>query len=300
MTFGAACLATLCAALWGGLAVAIRYTQEDLPPLCTAGLRFALASAFMAVWAKREGAQLRLGEGELPRVAIAGLLLYAQIGSFHWGLTQTNSSHASVLIGSHPVIVAVLAHFFLAGDRLTWLKLAGLALSTVGLLLVVFGAQRSGAASPTAQDPATLLGDLVILASSFLLGMSMIYTKVLLRRMPGGKILFWSYTLATLGFLATSAATENLAEARLTAAGFWGLMYQSVLVAGFCFAAWTALLRRHRASQLAVFSFGQPLFGMFFGGLFRGDPLTLWLAIGGAAIAGGIILVTRGDASEKR
>jgi drug/metabolite transporter (DMT)-like permease len=296
ITPGAACVATLCAALWGGLAVAIRYTQEDLPPFCTAGLRFALASLFMAVWAKREGASLWPAAGEASRLVVAGLLLYAQIGTFHWGLTQTNSSHASVLIGAHPVIVALLAHFLLPGDRLTWIKSCGLLLASAGLVLVVGGDRGR---SSTAHDPATLAGDAVVFTSSLLLGISLVYTKVLLRRMPAGKILFWSYALATVGFLGTSVAIEPLAEARLTPASFWGLMYQSVLVAGFCFAAWTALLRRHRASQLVVFAFGQPLFGMLFGNWFRHDPLSVWLALGGAAIAVGILLVTRRGAADE-
>jgi drug/metabolite transporter (DMT)-like permease len=298
ITLGAACVATLCAALWGGLAVAIRYTQEDLPPFCTAGLRFALASLFMAAWAWWDGAKLRLAPGEAPRLALAGLLLYAQIGTFHWGLTQTNSSHASVLIGAHPVIVAVLAHFLLPGDRLTILKSAGLLLASAGLLLVVGGDRESAISLSAARDPATLAGDTVIFASSSLLGVSLVYTKRLLTRMAAGKILFWSYVLATLGFLSTSAAIEPLATARLTTASFWGLMYQSILVAGFCFAAWTALLRRHKASQLVVFAFGQPLFGILFGNLFRNDPLTVWLALGGAAIAAGILLVTRRENTD--
>jgi drug/metabolite transporter (DMT)-like permease len=77
-------------------------------------------------------------------------------------------------------------------------------------------------------------------------------------------------------------------------------MYQSLLIAGFCFAAWTALLRRHRASQLVVFSFGQPLFGMLLGKLFRNDPLTVWLALGGVAIVAGILLVTRKGEGQDR
>jgi drug/metabolite transporter (DMT)-like permease len=32
---------------------------------------------------------------------------------------------------------------------------------------------------------------------------------------------------------------------------------------------------------------------MIFGKLFRNDPLTIWLALGGVAIAAGILLVTR-------
>ena len=292
MTLAAAGVATLCAALWGGLAVAIRYTQDDLPPLATAGARFAMASLFMAWWCRRGGGRLSLERGEFWVVAIAGLILYTQIGTVHGGLTRTNSAHASVLIGSHPVIVAVLAHFALVGDRLSWNKLAGLLLASLGLVLVVGGGSLAARQS-TQGDPATLSGDAVILLSSFILGLSMVYNKRVLAGISPGKLLFWSYLLATLGFLATSALTEPVENLSLSRAGFWGLMYQSWIVAGFCFAAWNTLLRHHRASQLAVFSFGQPLFGILFGHLFRNDPLSLWLVLGSVAIAMGILLVTR-------
>lgn len=298
ITLPAACLATLCAAFWGGLAVAIRYTQDDLPPMATAGLRFAIASLFMAAWARLGGASLALRPGDFRVVAIAGVILFVQIGTFHWGLTRTNSAHASVLIGSHPVIVALLAHFLLVGDRLTWIKLSGLTLATVGLVLVVLGDQLPGLGTlhdtgAGGGDPANLTGDAIILFSSFVLGASTVFNKHVLVRIGASKLLFWSYLLATSGFLAWSAATEPLASIRFHAASFWGLMYQSVIVAGFCFAAWTMLLRRHKASQLAVFGFGQPLFGMVFGRLFRDDPMTSSLVAGGAAIAMGILLVTR-------
>jgi drug/metabolite transporter (DMT)-like permease len=303
MTLSSACLATLCAMFWGGLAVAIRYTQDDLPPMATAGLRFGLATLIMAAWARSDGVPIAMPRDQWLPVSLSGLLLYLQIGSFHWGLTETNSAHASILIGSNPVIVALLAHFGLQGDRLSWTKSAGLLLATCGMITVIAGDSLWGFAAdprPTAapRDPATLFGDLVVLASSILLGTATVYNKHVLQRVPAGRLLFWSYLLATAAFLATSLAIEPLAEATLDAASFWGLIYQSVIVAGFCFATWTALLRRHRASQLAVFGFGQPLFGMLFGNLFRGDPLTLWLAAGGAAIALGILLVTREGPGE--
>ena len=288
-------LAVLCSALWGGLAVAIRYTQDDLPPIGTAGLRFAVASLFMAVWAKSNGESLGIERSQSLPIVVSGLLLFAQIGTFHLGLTQTNSAHASVLIGSHPVIVAILAHYVLQGDRLSMLKLAGLALSTLGLLGVVMGNQLPGAAAASSQpgDPATLTGDGIILVSSVLLGVATVNTKWALTRVSAGRLLLWSYLVATGCFLVTSWQTESWAGARLDLGSALGLFYQSVIVAGFCFAAWTILLRRHRASELSVFAFGQPLFGMLFGRLMRDDALTPWLALGGLAIALGILLVTR-------
>jgi len=81
----------------------------------------------------------------------------------------------------------------------------------------------------------------------------------------------------------------------LTPHAAWGLFYQGVVVAWLCFLIWTALLGRHRASQVSVFGFAQPLCGMVFGVWLRGDPLTFELALGGVLVAAGIVLVTRAD-----
>ena len=291
-----AALAVLCGVLWGGLAVAIRTTQDDLPPLLTAGLRFSLATLVLSLWAWRQGEPLRIRAGQgLPILAV-GLMLFLQISLYHWGLTRTNSAHGSVLIGSHPVFVAGIAHFALAGDRLTWGKSLGLLIALAGLAAVVGGGQA--AATVTARDAVTLLGDAIVLGSSLLLGLKTVFSKHVLARTEVAKLVLWSNALATVMFLALSFATEDLSRARLDAAGAAGLLYQGLVVAGFCFTAWAYLLRRHRASHLAVFGFLQPICGILFGVWLRGDPLSAWLLAGGAAVGVGIVLVTRAEDAD--
>lgn len=291
ITLAAAALAILCAALWGGLAVAIRFTQDSVPPIGTAGLRFTLGTFFMYVWCRYEGVKLSVHPGQWGPIVAVGVLLFAQIGTFHWGLTRTNSANGSVMIGCNPVFVAVIAHFALRGDPLSRVKLLGLLVAAAGMTTVILGSAKP---DPTGQtDAATVLGNLVILFSCLLLASRTVFTKHALAVIEPGKLLFWSNALGTVMFFAYSAAFEGLDTYHLTTVAVVGLLYQGLVVAGFCFAAWTALLRRHRASQLAVFGFAQPLFGIVFGSLFRGDPVGLLLALGGLAVAVGIFLVTR-------
>jgi drug/metabolite transporter (DMT)-like permease len=219
-------------------------------------------------------------------------MLFLQIALFHWGLTRTNSAHGSVLIGSNPVFVALIAHFALQGDRLNRIKAIGLVVAVIGIMAVVAGTNRDGS---LAGDPATLLGDAVILVSSFLLGAKTTFTKHALATTEVAKLLLWSNLIGTVLFLTYSLAVEGVDQYRFTPAALWGLAYQGFVVAGFCFLTWTALLRRHRASQLAVFGFAQPLAGMVFGVALRGDHWSLWLVVGGLAVACGIYLVNRAE-----
>jgi len=306
ITLASAALALFCAALWGGTAVAIRFSQDDWPPLGTAGLRFALGTLFLAGWCRVEGQSLALRTGQLRPILVVGGLLFVQIGLFHIGLAHTSSGHGSVMIGSNPVWVALLAHFALRGDPLTLTKVVGLAVATAGVVTVFAGQQASAAAQSAAVatvgtfDVPTLLGDAIVLASGWLLATKTVYTKHALSSVEPSKLLFWSNLLGTALLLTSGLLLEGVDRFTYSHATMLGLLYQGLVVAGFCFAAWTALLRRHRASQLAVFGFAQPLFGICFGMWFRHDLLNPWLIAGGVAVALGILIVTRESRTQDR
>ena len=98
----------------------------------------------------------RGGRGRLTGAEMRLLLIASAFGvpiqfllQFH-GLTRTTVSHASLMVGAMPVMLAVAAALF-AGeklDRLGWVALCG---STVGAALVTMGASRTAAASGVQQ-----------------------------------------------------------------------------------------------------------------------------------------------------
>lgn len=286
----------MCAALWGGTSVAIRFTQDAWPPLGTAAIRFSLGTLFVGLWCTVRREPLRLQAGQLPAIVYVGVMLFAQIGLFHWGLTRTNASHGSVIIGSHCLWVALLAHFLLHDERLSLAKGVGLLAAIVGVGTVVFGQTEAPAAGRG--DPATVAGDLILLVSAVLLAVKTVYSKHALGWVEPGKLLFWSNLVGSLLLCAASLLWEGTGGYRFTWPAVLAMLYQGLIVAGFCFAVWTAMLRRHRASQLAVFTFAQPLFGMSLAMLLRGDAPSAALLTGGLMVGAGIYLVTRDEGRE--
>lgn len=75
------------------------------------------------------------------------------------GLAHTTVSHASLMVGSMPVLLAAAAALF-AGERLDWFGWLALCVSTVGAVLVVLG----GGSGNRYEHP-SLAGDLLVLAS---------------------------------------------------------------------------------------------------------------------------------------
>ena len=59
------------------------------------------------------------------------------------------------------------------------------------------------------------------------------------------------------------------------------------------FSAWFALIVKFSASRLSAFTFLTPLFGVAFGHLVLGEPLTPAFALAVALVATGLVLVNR-------
>lgn len=305
----------LLAALWGGTPVSVKYSLDVLPVMTVAGLRFAMAALFMLLWCRWEGSGLIPRAGQWRPSLTLGTLLFVQIGLFNWAIALSNASHSSLLINTFIFWVVALEHFVTRTDRLTLRKTAGLTIAALGVGLILLTTENS-AAKQTADTTtaASFWGDLVMIGSALVLGIKIIYTKQAMQVVEPGKLVFWHDVIGVLFFALWSAATEwpllvgnpHLPAFFSTAMfthplyrnAWLGLLYQGVVVAGFCFAVQALLLRRHSASRLSVFSFATPLFGVTFAVLLRGEGLSGWLLVAGLAVAAGILLVNWPERKE--
>jgi len=285
-----ASLALMTAALWGGNPAAVSFSLDAFPPIFAAGLRFALASVFMLVWCRVEGSRLQLEPGQWVPCLVAGFGLFVQIGTFNWGLSLTSSSHASMLVNTFIFWILVIEHFITRTDRITGRKTIGLLLAFAGVVLIL-STEATGGGAVDQRDQPTLPGDLILLLSGLLLAWKVVYIKHALQRVEPGKLILWHDVFGTLMFFAWSLLTEHIVFGRMDAVATVAILYQGILVGGVCFAVQTMLLRRHSASQIAVFNFAAPVFGVLSGVLLRGDRLTPWLFVAAACVAAGILLV---------
>lgn len=284
--------ALLTVVLWGGNPVAAAYSVDTLPPLAVAALRFALATAAMAVWVVASRAPLRLGPGQWTPVLICGFLLFLQIGTFTWAMTISSASHATLLINSFPLGVVLLERYVTRSDRLTPLRALGVGLAAVGVVLLVLAGRRE--VDSASIDRATMGGDLLMLFSAAVLSVKVVYTKAALQKVSTGALVLWHDLVGTLLLFAGSMAVgERIAVQEWTTGAVLSLLYQGVLVGGVCFAVQAWLLERHTATQVTVFNFATPLVGVTAAALFRHDSLSPWLLVACLLVTTGILLVNR-------
>ncbi len=280
----------LTSALWGGTPVAISFSVVNaLPPVAVAGWRFALAACFMVVWCRIEGSSLVLRRGQWRPALIAGCILFFQISLFNLGVAWSNSSHGSMLINTFIFWVVGIEHFVTRAIRLNGIKLFGLVVAASGAFLLLVESQAPGAND--GGDAPSRLGDAILLLSALVLGIKIVYIKQSLTVIEPSKLIFWHDVVGVVLFATYSFSFEQVDVAKVSVPAVLAILYQGILVAGFCFAVQARLLRKHSATQISVFSFTTPLFGVCFAILLRGDPLSPWLLVAAACIAAGILLV---------
>ncbi len=280
-------LVTLLALLWGGNSVFIKVGLRAMPPFALTALRLALGLAVIGGWAAVRRIPLRLRPGEfLPHAALAGLFL-VQVLALHAGTHFTLAAHSTVMMSTYPLFTSLFAHLLIAGDRLTPRTVAGLALGFAGVLATFAPELIAGGA------PASALGSAVVLASSGLLGLRTAVSKRMLHAVSAEKLLFWMLLLSLPAAVALSLLSGDPARLRFDVGGLLAVGYVGVVIAGFCFLTWTAILARYRASRLTVMFFATPLSGTFLSWWIVGDPLSPNLLLGALLVAGAIFVNAR-------
>src|SRR5262249_41726853 len=138
--------------------------------------RFLFASiAFIPMLLRRWP---RLDPREWRAVVVAGVIgVPVQFLLQFEGLARTTASHAALMIGTAPVLVAAAAFRFLKArpHRHVWLALL---VSTAGVALIVM---RTGGGGGGGSQP-TLAGDLLVLASMFAAVVWILASKQLMAR----------------------------------------------------------------------------------------------------------------------
>ena len=160
------------------------------------------------------------------------------------------------------------------------------------VVLLTGGRGGSLTAAAAGQEP-SLLGDAVVAVSGLVLGVKAVVTKRLTRRVSPGTLILWHDVLGASALLACGVAVGEGARFTLTPGAAASLLYQGLAVGGFCFGAQAVLLKTYSAARVTAFNAATPVFGVASAVLILGDPLSPWLLLAAAAVAGGIVLVNR-------
>jgi drug/metabolite transporter (DMT)-like permease len=261
--------------LWGTTVPLSKLALEWLPPGWLTLVRFIVAAAILLV-AARSGVRAAFR----PAVLVSGAIGYGgTVLLQNAGITLTSVSHAALLIGTTPVLVAVIAavwHRSIA-KPVAW---AGFAVSLAGVGLIAGGG--GGGAS--------LGGDGLVLAS---LVLSAGFTVAQVRLLDGQDPVAVT-AVQFLGAAVAVAPAAALSGGLPAAPGSTGALLATMALATvgtvLPFTLFAYGQSRMPAEVAGAFLNIEPLVGAVLGVVAFGDPAGPAQLLGGAVILGGIAL----------
>ncbi|OGG56031.1 MAG: hypothetical protein A3F84_16045 [Candidatus Handelsmanbacteria bacterium RIFCSPLOWO2_12_FULL_64_10] len=279
-------LAFLTAVLWGGNSLSIKIALAGIPPIALAGVRFLVGGLSVLTWASLNRIPLRMQPEDRRGLLGLALIFLTQILLLNEGTHRTLASRSTVLVSTYPFFTALFAHLFIPGDRLSRLKALGMALSFSGVILTF-------TETLMLREFRYLSGDLMMVGSAVLLGARHIYTKRLTQGIHPCKVIVWQAALSLPVFVLLSALFERGEPYRFDPAIVGAILYQGIVVAGFCFIVLISLIRRYSASRLGVFGFVTPVVGVLMSALLLGEGISATLLTSMVLVGAGIAVANQ-------
>jgi len=271
--------------LWGFNYPAIKYSNQGVSPVFASTLRSIIASICGLIYCFKKGEKLFHTDVMLLHGVIVGLLFGVEFACIYIGLLHTDAARSVLFVYLSPFVVAIGAHLFLQGDRLTFLKVLGLVLAFTGIFVVFAGRPKTAKAT-------MFLGDILQITAGVLWGATTLYIKKFMtnRVEPIHTFLYQLFFSIPI-LLMVSIILEPKWIYKINPPVVASLFYQSVIIAFVTYFIWFKLIHKYSVSRLSAFTFFTPIFGVVFGIFLLHEELTVSLLIGLPMVSMGIFLV---------
>ena len=274
--------------IWGTTWAAIRVGLRGIPPLTGVALRFSIAGAallaLLLVFRVRLGGTRRewliWGSNALFTFGCAYSILY-------WAEQWVPSGLAAVLFAIVPLLVALLAHFVLPGERLTVRSGVGVLIGFAGVAVIF------------SEDFRSLLGPQVAFAATVLLlcPVCAAIGSVAVKKWGGG---IHPLSTAAVPMLLTGAVLGPIAwwaesDRTVTFSGpsTLALFYLALVGSALPFTLYFWLLKRLPATRISLINYAVPVVAVIVGSVVLDEPVTLRVVLGTALVIAGTAVTVR-------
>lgn len=292
--------------IWGANYSVAKRTFDEIPPQAFNALRVTIASVvFLAVihWAGRQARRSSTGLSsvlytperltrrdrlDLLWVGLVGHFLYQSF--FISGLSRTSASNAALILGTTPVLVAVLSSA-LGLERISRVHWIGAAVSIAGLYFVVGPTHAQGAGS--------LTGDLMVVVA---VACWAVYTLGSGRLMARHSPLYVTGMTMAYGGLPYAflmlPQVLNVEWAQVSAWALAAVVLSALLALCLSYLIWYTAVQRIGAARTAMYSNLVPIAAMGVAVAWLHEPVSSGKILGAAGVLTGVFLTRLGRSAS--
>jgi drug/metabolite transporter (DMT)-like permease len=284
-------LLVLAALFWGGNWVAGRGLRDDVPPVALAFWRWVVAAVaflpFTLAGVIRHRQTIRREWLRLVVFALIGVTAFNVMT--YIGLSGTPAINGALLNSAAPIFTFVTV-WLAFGERATWRQMAGVALSLVGVAVIVTRGDLAALARLEIRR-----GDLWIMAAVYLWA---VYS-IMLRRWPSSlspTIFLAVIMMIGMVFLFPLYLWEHASgrTVAIHARSVGGIVYLGLFASLGAYICWNRGVQAVGAARGSLFQHLIPVFTAMFAVLLIGESVVPFHLIGIGLILAGIYLATRG------
>ena len=272
------------AVIWGINFVVVKYATHVFNPVAFTGLRVGTAAIFLLAVA------FARGDLVLPRRDVIGLLLIGMIGNglyqlfFVHGVARTRAGNAALIVAAAPAFIALFAR--VRGlERVRRLTLVGIALSVLGVGLVIAGSARPS------NGEVTLLGSMLVFCGVMCWSVYTILLQPYTKRIDVARLSAITMVGGAVPLLIASTPALIATDWSVVGPSGWlALFYSSVISMGVAYYFWYRGLRVLGPTRTAVYANLQPIIALAVAWAFLGEIPTIFQGVGAATIVAGVFL----------
>jgi drug/metabolite transporter (DMT)-like permease len=280
-------LLVLMAFIWGVNIAVVKYGTLHLAPLAYNGVRVAIAAlALLAIAAVMRDKWPARGD-------VIALLLLGVLGNglyqllFIQGIAHTRAGNAALVLAATPAFVALFG--WMRGiERIRPRGMVGIAISIVGIGLVVAGTAPLGAGA------STMFGDLLVLAGCFCWAAFTVLLKPYTARVNAVQVAGITMSGGVIPLLIISAPSIAATAWTQVPPMTWGaIVFSGIGALVIAYLCWYRGVRVLGPTRTSMYGNLQPVVALLFAWVILHEVPTVMQGMGAASIITGLIM-TRG------
>jgi drug/metabolite transporter (DMT)-like permease len=269
------------AAMWGASYLFMRYALPSLGPVLLIELRVLIAGIALAAFVWLTGGRVGWQEHWRAYLFVGAVGLALPFVLIAEALTVIDASTAAILNALSPLFASIVAAVWIR-ERVTPAKAAGITLCLVGTAVLVGW-------TPTPMSGRELLAASLAVLATALYGYTIVFTKVHLRAASPMGTAAGTLLMAALAMLPFTPVTRDFSS--IPAMAWLAMLGLAIVSTTVAFIFYYRLIADVGPVKAITVTLLVPIFGMIWGVVFLGEPLTPGRLAGCAIILAGCALI---------
>ena len=273
-------LITILGAVWGSAFMFIKIATPELGPIALVNIRLAVAGLIFIPFLLQKK-YLRHFKKNLKNIFILSVVNTAlPFSLFAYASLESSSNMLSILNGTTAIMAVVISTIWLK-VKLNSFQIIGVFIGLLGIIVL---------ANPDNVYISTK-GTVFCLSAAFCYALSANYIQKFAYKTNTIVLIGWSLVIASV--LLFPLTIFNLPSQFPSKNVIFSILWLGIISTGIAFLGYVRLIEKVGAVKTATVAYFIPVFGVIWGYIFLGEPITIQIFLGMILILTGIIFTNR-------